>query len=185
MVFVDLDHQYWVKVCDDMRSMPQTIVMHFHLLFKKSFPYFPLYVLFWGSSTKGLLGAFSSPSLNVYLTSVLLKVLVTQLAYSLYDLNLAVMPMRSTGCCTCMLHTFVTKWTFYLQKVEAPKVTLGILFWILNEHSVQEKKNKVPFLFMFLENTCFVCNSRGKWAHWGCYNLYSEALKGLLLKNAP
>ena len=25
----------------------------------------------------------------------------------------------------------------------------------------------------------------GKWAHWGCYNLFCEALKGLLLKNAP
>ena len=23
----------------------------------------------------------------------------------------------------------------------------------------------------------------GKWAHWGCYNLYSEALKELLIKN--
>ena len=33
--------------------------------------------------------------------------------------------------------TFVIKQTFYLQKVEAPKVTFGILFWILNEHSVQ------------------------------------------------
>ena len=25
----------------------------------------------------------------------------------------------------------------------------------------------------------------GKWAHWGRYNIYFEALKGLLLKNAP
>ena len=40
--------------------------------------------------------------------------------------------------------TFVIKWTFYLQKVEAPKVTLlGILSWIVNENSEQicEKKN--------------------------------------------
>ena len=35
------------------------------------------------------------------------------------------------------LHILVIKWTIYLQKVEAPKVTLGILFLILNEHSVQ------------------------------------------------
>ena len=33
--------------------------------------------------------------------------------------------------------TFVIKQTLYLQKVEAPKVTLGILFWILIEHYVQ------------------------------------------------
>ena len=25
----------------------------------------------------------------------------------------------------------------------------------------------------------------GKWARWGHYNLYFEALKGLLLKKAP
>ena len=41
------------------------------------------------------------------------------------------------------------------------------------------------YLFGFLENTCFVCNSYGKWACWGCNYLYFEALKGLLLKNAP
>ena len=32
---------------------------------------------------------------------------------------------------------FVIKRTFYLQKVEAPKVPLGILFSIVNENSVQ------------------------------------------------
>ena len=32
---------------------------------------------------------------------------------------------------------FVIKRTFYLQKGEAPKVTLGVLFWIVNETSVQ------------------------------------------------
>ena len=36
---------------------------------------------------------------------------------------------------------------FYLQKIVAPKVTFGILF------------------------------SAEKWAHWGCYNLYFEALR--------
>ena len=65
----------------------------------------------------------------------------------------------------CILNTLVIKQTFYLQKVEAPKVTLGILFWILNKHSVQvpRKKNSgaIFYLFAFLENTCFVCNSMG------------------------
>ena len=60
----------------------------------------------------------------------------------------------------CVGHTFVIKWTFYLQKVKASKVTLGILFY---EHSVQvSEKIKVRFVFAFLENTCFVCNSMGK-----------------------
>ena len=37
--------------------------------------------------------------------------------------------------------TFAIKQTFYLQKVKDPKVTLGILFGILNEHSVQGWEN--------------------------------------------
>ena len=47
---------------------------------------------------------------------------------------------------------FLIKWTFYLQKVEAPKVTLGVLFWILNEHSVQvwEKNYGVCFIYLWL-----------------------------------
>ena len=77
---------------------------------------------------------------------------------------------------------------FLFVKSGGPKVTSGILLWILNEHSVQVwDKIKVHFffyLFAFLENTCFVCNSM-EMAHWGCYNLYFEASKGLLLKNAP
>ena len=47
------------------------------------------------------------------------------------------------------------KQTFYLQKVEARKVTLGTLKYM------------------------FCVQLYGKWAHWGCYNLYFEALKGL------
>ena len=63
--------------------------------------------------------------------------------------------------------TFVRpiKQTFYLQKVETPKVTLGILFWILNEHCVQIWRGKklrcIFYLLAFLENTCFVCISMG------------------------
>ena len=58
------------------------------------------------------------------------------------------------------------KHTFYLQEIEAPKVTIGMLFWTLNEHSVQvwEKKKKKGFIlysFAFLENTCFVCIALG------------------------
>ena len=40
------------------------------------------------------------------------------------------------------------------------------------------------YLFAFLENTCFVCNSMGNWPVGG-YSLYFDALKGLLLKNVP
>ena len=31
----------------------------------------------------------------------------------------------------------------------------------------------------------FCVQLHGKYAHWGRYNLYFEALKGLLLKNVP
>ena len=88
--------------------------------------------------------------------------------------------------------TFVIKQTFYLQEVEPPKVTLGILLWILNEHSVQvwgpgEGEIRCIFdLLVFLENTCFVCNSMGYLpaeGHWGHHNLYLKALKGLLLEH--
>ena len=47
-----------------------------------------------------------------------------------------------------------------------------------------EKKIKVHFLFAFLENTYFVCNSMGNGPGEGAIT-YFEALKGLLLKNAP
>ena len=83
------------------------------------------------------------------------------------------------------LDTTDIKWTFYFQKVEAPKVTLGILFWILNEHSVQvsEKKNKVGFWFICIFKKYMFCvQLYGKWVRWGRYNLYFEAIKGSLLK---
>ena len=50
------------------------------------------------------------------------------------------------------LGTLVIKPTFYLQNVEAAKVTLGILFWIINEHSVQvwEKNKGVFFIYLHL-----------------------------------
>ena len=42
------------------------------------------------------------------------------------------------------------KTDFYLRKVEVPKVTLSILFWILNEHSVQVwERNRGAFFFFF------------------------------------
>ena len=42
------------------------------------------------------------------------------------------------------------KETFYLQKVEAPKVTLGILFWILYKHSVQVWAEKIGAIFIYM-----------------------------------
>ena len=83
-------------------------------------------------------------------------------------------------------HTFVIKQTFYLQTIKAPKVTLGILFWILNEHSVQiwEKKRVYLLFICVFRKYMFCVQLHGKWAHWGYYDLYFEALKGLLLKNA-
>ena len=47
------------------------------------------------------------------------------------------------------------------------------------------KKIKVHFLILwaFLENTCFMYISMGNWPVKG-YNLYCDARKGLLLKNA-
>ena len=56
---------------------------------------------------------------------------------------------------------------------------------MLNILCKYENKIKVRFfLFRFLVNTCFMCNY-GKCARLGCYNLYFEALKSLLLKTAP
>ena len=40
-------------------------------------------------------------------------------------------------------------------------------------------------LFAFLENTCFVCKGCATLWEKVRYNFYFEALKGLLLKNAP
>ena len=44
------------------------------------------------------------------------------------------------------------------------------------------------FIYLFIcvfRKYMFCVQVYGKWAHWGHYNLYHEALKGLLLKNAP
>ena len=48
------------------------------------------------------------------------------------------------------------------------------------------KQIKVRFLFicLFYKNM-FCVQLYGKSARWGRYDLYFEALKGLLLKNAP
>ena len=51
-------------------------------------------------------------------------------------------------------------------KSHAPQSYLGILCWILSEHSVQvctrkKKLRCIFYLFTFLENTCFVYNSLG------------------------
>ena len=81
-----------------------------------------------------------------------------------------------------------------MQKVKASKVTLGILFWILDKKILCKYKNKIKvcftffFFFIYLrfwKNMCFVCNSMGNVPCWGRYNLSFEALKGLLLKNTP
>ena len=53
---------------------------------------------------------------------------------------------------------------FICKNVEAPKVTLGILFWIVYKNSVQicgKKLRCIFYLLAFLENTCFVCISMG------------------------
>ena len=56
--------------------------------------------------------------------------------------------------------TSVREQTFYLQKVKDPKVTLRILFWNLDEHSVQVWAQKIgAFLLAFFRKSCFVCNS--------------------------
>ena len=42
-----------------------------------------------------------------------------------------------------------------MQKVEAPKVTLGILFWIVNEHSVQVwEKNQIIIIIIIIIIIC-------------------------------
>ena len=61
-------------------------------------------------------------------------------------MNLKWVPFKNKINLGPVSNTFVMKQTFYLQKVQAPKVTLGILFGILNEHSVQvSEKIKVRF----------------------------------------
>ena len=47
-------------------------------------------------------------------------------------------------------------------------------------------KKKVRFLFICIFRKYMFCVLLcGKQAHWGCYNLYFEALKRLFLKNVP
>ena len=61
-------------------------------------------------------------------------------------MNLKWVPFKNKINLGPVSNTFVMKQTFYLQKVEAPKVTLDILFGILSEHSVQvSEKIKVVF----------------------------------------
>ena len=50
-----------------------------------------------------------------------------------------------------------------------------------------EEKIKVRFLFICVlkKKIHVLCATLWKWARWGHYNLYFEALKGLLLKTAP
>ena len=68
----------------------------------------------------------------------------------------------------CFFH-LCSKTDFLFAEVENPKVILGILFWVLNEHNVQAWENKsrwfffffCSILFAFLENSCFVCISMG------------------------
>ena len=49
-----------------------------------------------------------------------------------------------------------------------------------------QKKIKMYFLFIFLFRKYMFCvQLYGEWDCWGRYNLYFEALKGLLLKNTP
>ena len=88
--------------------------------------------------------------------------------------------------------TFVIKRTFYLQNVKVPKVTLGIPWWILNEHSMQlwgkKKKKKKNGAFLkihlrFQKNHIFCVQLYGKWVRWGRYNLYLETFKGSFFKN--
>ena len=81
-----------------------------------------------------------------------------------------------------------SKQTVYLQKVEAPKVTLEktILNTIEWTFCASIRKIQVRFLFICIFRQCMFCvQLYEKWACWGCYNLYFEALKGFLLKNVP
>ena len=64
--------------------------------------------------------------------------------------------LRSTHTLWLARNTFVINQTFYLQKVEAPKITLGILFWILNEHSVQVWEKKWVF-HLCVFRKCMFC----------------------------
>ena len=49
-----------------------------------------------------------------------------------------------------------------------------------------EEKIKMHFLFINdFRKYMFCVQLYGKWTLWGIYNLYFEAFKGLVLKNAP
>ena len=56
------------------------------------------------------------------------------------------------------------KTDFYLQKVEDPKVTVGMLLWIIDEHSLQVWEKRLDaFLFICIfTKYIFVCNSIGE-----------------------
>ena len=50
----------------------------------------------------------------------------------------------------------------------------------------EKKLRCIFFLFIHTFRKYMFCvQLYGKWARWGHYNLYFEALKGLLLKNPP
>ena len=64
-------------------------------------------------------------------------------------------------CKSCLNLCYITDFLF-AKKLRTPN------FWIFNEHSVQVWEKiiiwfffKFIYLFVFLENTCFVCNSMG------------------------
>ena len=50
---------------------------------------------------------------------------------------------------------------------------------------VWEKNEGAFFIYLRFKKYMFCVQLYGKWVCWGCYNIYFEALKGLLLKNAP
>ena len=56
----------------------------------------------------------------------------------------------------------------------------------MNILCMYEEKIRVHFWFIWVFRKYIFCvQLHGKWARWGHYNLYFEALKGLLLKNTP
>ena len=70
------------------------------------------------------------------------------------------------------------KTDFSFAKIWVPKVTLGLQFWILNQHSVQVwgQNELVHLLVKYAFRKCMFCvHLYGKWVSWWCYNLYFEA----------
>ena len=76
--------------------------------------------------------------------------------------------------CQCGINTFVIKQTFYFQKVEAPKITLGYSSeYSMNILCKYQEKIKVHFVFICIFIKYIFCMQLyGKWAYWGHCNLY-------------